>query len=139
MMNVKEKLKEIVVALEEYDNARERKNKAVKPMFTDMSLIPKLYSHFCEIMKSRDANTNLQSPTNRKKFLFVALFLFAPDVLAGDRMHYGMRKALKKYVSGDESLVSIDSRPLVFHYMNYTDFRDDTNSVIRTFSNSCSS
>ena len=52
------------------------------PTLTDKSLIPVIYEMFREILSEQDFAPMPESPHQRKKFVFVILFLYSPKTLA---------------------------------------------------------
>ena len=58
----------------------EREQELSSPVLTDLSLIPEIYGWFKDILAGMDCPPNPESVTQRKKFLFIVLFLFAPSV-----------------------------------------------------------
>ena len=104
---------------EQKSRLSEREQELSLPILTDLSLIPEIYGWFKEILSGMDCPPNLDSVTQRKKFLFIVLFLFAPSVLAGGRLPNGVRAE----ISG----VFQDVSPCVisFIYQQYKDFRQD--------------
>ena len=121
---------ELKVIREQKSRLSERENELSTPALTDLSLIPKIYEWFCEIVAERDCPPNPRSVTQRKKFLFIILFLFAPSVLAGGRLPNGIRTELAKvfpHVSPSSISHNIDN--VLFLYQNYKDFRHDIDRV----------
>ena len=76
---------------EQKSRLSEREQELSLPVLTDLSLIPEIYCWFKEILSGMDCPPNPESVTQRKKFLFIVLFLFAPSVLAGGRLPNGIR------------------------------------------------
>ena len=76
---------------EQKSRLSEREQELSSPILTDFSLIPEIYEWFREILSGADCPPNPESVTQRKKFLFIVLFLFAPSVLAGGRLPNGIR------------------------------------------------
>lgn len=69
---------------------------------------------------------NIESVTQRKKFLFIILFLFAPSVLAGGRLPNGVRAELSKvFPEISPCVISNNIADVSFIYQNYKDFRQD--------------
>ena len=121
---------ELKVIREQKSRLSERENELSTPALTDLSLIPKIYEWFCEIVAERDCPPNPRSVTQRKTFLFIILFLFAPSVLAGGRLPNGIRTELAKvfpHVSPSSISHNIDN--VLFLYQNYKDFRHDIDRV----------
>ena len=108
----------------------ERENELMSPELTDLSLIPKLYGWFKEILGNRTCPPNMDCVTQRKKFLFIVLFLYAPSVLAGGRLPNGIRTKLSEvFVEISPSLISQNIADLAFMFQRYKDFRKDIESL----------
>ena len=99
---------------EQKSRLSERENELSSPILTDFSLIPELYTWFKELLAGMACPPNPESVTQRKKFLFIVLFLFAPSVLAGGRLPNGIR-----------CVISNNIADVSFIYQQYKDFRQD--------------
>ena len=96
------------------------------PMLTDFALIPEIYSWFKEILSQSDCPPNFESVTQRKKFLFIVLFLFAPSVLAGGRLPNGIRAEIAGvFPDVSPCVISNNIADVSFIYQQYKDFRQD--------------
>lgn len=82
---------ELKAIREQKSRLSEREQELSSPVLCDTSLIPQIYFWFKEILSDADCPPNPESVTQRKKFLFIVLFLFAPSVLAGGRLPNGIR------------------------------------------------
>ena len=78
---------------EQKSRLSEREQELSSPILTDFSLIPEIYEWFREILSGADCPPNPESVTQRKKFLFIVLFLFAQVCLpvGGCRTASGQR------------------------------------------------
>ena len=111
---------------EQKSRLSERENELSRPFLSDYSLIPTLYAWFKEILANRDCPPNPESVNQRKKFLFIILFLYSPSVLAGGKMPDGLRDALCRTLGMNTgSTISKNCADVVFLYQNYKDFRQD--------------
>lgn len=96
------------------------------PLLTDMSIIPQIYDWFKEIMSELNLPPNPESVSQRKKFLFIILLIFAPEVLAGGRMPNGIRSELAKlFPKISPYTISHNISDISFLYKHYKDFRQD--------------
>lgn len=106
----------------------ERKiNEALEPSIKDINLLEEVYKRFLAFVeKSKKAmDTN-----NRKKFLFIVVYLFCPSVLIGHTMPRGLRDRIKELICAKSaSTISNDTANLLFLYNHYQDFREDVNSA----------
>lgn len=106
----------------------ERKvNEALRPSLSDVGLLGEVYRLFLSFVeKSR----KVMDTNNRKKFLFIAVYLFCPSVLIGHTMPRGFRDRVKELINArSASTVSNDVANLLFLYNHYKDFRDDVDSA----------
>lgn len=121
---------ELKAIREQKSRLTERERELSAPVLTDLSLIPEVYGWFREIQTERDCPPNPESVTQRKKFLFIVLFLFSPSVLAGGRLPNGIRTELAKVFPGlHPSVISNNISDVAFLYQNYKDFRQDIDSL----------
>lgn len=117
---------ELKAIREQKSRLSERENELSSPILTDFGLIPEVYSWFKEILSERSCPPNIESVTQRKKFLFIILFLFAPSVLAGGRLPNGIRAEIS-HVFPDVSpcVISNNIADVAFIYQQYKDFRQE--------------
>lgn len=121
---------ELKAIREQKSRLTERERELSAPVLTDLSLIPEVYGWFREIQTERDCPPNPESVTQRKKFLFIVLFLFSPSVLAGGRLPNGIRTELAKvFPRLHPCVISNNISDVVFLYQNYKDFRQDIDSL----------
>lgn len=104
----------------------EEENAISMPILSDKSLIYEIYQIFAEILNERDCPPCLENVTQRKKFIFIILYLFSPSTLAGGKTVYGIRGEIAKIVGiQSESTISNNCEDVVFLYQNYDDFSED--------------
>lgn len=115
---------------EQKSRLTERENELASPELKDLTLIPQIYEWFKEILASRDCPPNPESVTQRKKFLFILLFLFTPSTLAGGRLPNGVRAALAEVLPDvSPCVISNNIADILFIYQNYKDFRSDIGEI----------
>ncbi|RHT78644.1 hypothetical protein DW736_18185, partial [Coprobacillus sp. AM28-15LB] len=74
----------------------------------------------------RGCAPNIDSVTQRKKFIFIILYLFSPSSLAGGKMASGLRPEIAKVLGvQSECTISDNCADVVFLYQNYGDFSGD--------------
>ena len=113
-------------SIREQKSISERENELSTPMLDDLSLIPELYSWFRELLAGMACPPNPESVTQRKKFLFIVLFLFAPSVLAGGRLPNGIRAEIAGvFPDVSPCVISNNIADVSFIYQQYKDFRQD--------------
>ena len=111
---------------EQKSRLSEREQELASPILTDLSLIPEIYDWFKELLTGMDCPPNLESVTQRKKFLFIVLFLFAPSVLAGGRLPNGIRAEISGvFPDVSPCVISNNIADVSFIYQQYKDFRQD--------------
>lgn len=111
---------------EQKSRLSEREQELSLPILTDLSLIPEIYDWFKEVLSGMDCPPNPESVTQRKKFLFIVLFLFAPSVLAGGRLPNGIRAEISGvFPDVSPCVISNNIADVSFIYQQYKDFRQD--------------
>ena len=111
---------------EQKSRLSEREQELSSPVLTDFNLIPEVYSWFKEILSDTGCSPNIESVTQRKKFLFIILFLFAPSVLAGGRLPNGIRAEIAGvFPDVSPCVISNNIADVSFIYQQYKDFRQD--------------
>ena len=104
----------------------EREQELSVPILCDLRLIQDIYVWFKEILSDINCAPNIESVTQRKKFLFIVLFLFAPSVLAGSRLPSGIRVELAKvFPNVSPCVISNNIADVSFIYQQYKEFRQD--------------
>ena len=96
------------------------------PTLTDKSLIPVIYEMFREILSEQDFAPMPESPHQRKKFVFVILFLYSPKTLAGYPSPKGLRDAIAKAIGlHDVTFISNNIETVAFLSQNDKYFKKD--------------
>ena len=104
----------------------EEENALTTPLLSDMSLISELYKIFVDLLNERGCPPTIESVTQRKKFIFIILYLFSPSSLAGGKMTAGLRPEIAKALGiQSECTISDNCADVVFLYQNYSDFSGD--------------
>ena len=115
---------------EQKSRISERENELSRPIIQKVELISEIYGWFREILSEMALEPNIESVTQRKKFLFIILFLFAPSVLAGGRLPNGVRAELSKvFPEISPCVISNNIADVSFIYQNYKDFRQDIDYI----------
>ena len=84
---------EIKSIREQKSKLSEREKELTEPILTDLDMIGTLYRWFQEIISQKET-FRLGNVTQRKKFIFIILFLYSPSTLAGGKMMNGLRNKL---------------------------------------------
>lgn len=104
----------------------EEENSLATPFLTDQHLIRDVYDLFVEIMNERGCPPCIESVHQRKKFIFIILYLFSPSTLAGGKTVCGVRGEISRVLGiQSECTISNNCEDVVFLYQNYSDFCED--------------
>ena len=116
---------ELKTIREQKSRLSEREQELSSPVLYDISLIPTLYEWFKEMLSEMDFPPIVDSPHQRKKFIFIVLFLYSPNALAGGRVSKNIREELSNVVSCHPSYVSHNIENVLFLFHQYKGFRED--------------
>lgn len=104
----------------------EEENCISTPILSDKSLIHEIYKIFSAVLSERDCPPRIDSVNQRKKFIFIVLYLFSPSKLAGGKIIHGIREEMQKVLNiHSNSTISDNCDDVVFLYQNYDDFCRD--------------
>lgn len=99
-----------------------------RPTLTDYSMLPYIYECFAGTCQPGKP----VSPADRMKFLFIALFLYAPSSLAGRKMPDGLRAALSSlFPSLSPCVLSNNKKQTVFFYEIYKRYGEELDAAYR--------
>ena len=102
-----------------------------KPLLQDYNLIHEIYYWFVDIISEANCSPNIDSVFQRKKFLFIVLFLFAPKTLIGSRVPNGIRAELSKlFPKISPCVISNNIADIFFYYTVYEDFQSDIDNIL---------
>ena len=110
---------------EQKSRLSEREYELSTPILDDYSLIGDIYEWFKEILSGLALPPCIESPTQRKKFIFIILFLYSPSTLAGGKMKVGLRDKLAEVTNCTVSLISHNCEDVTFFYQQYKSHRQD--------------
>lgn len=117
---------ELKAIREQKSRLSERERELSSALLQDTSLIPEIYSWFKDIVAETDHSPNPDDVMQRKKFLFIVLFLYAPSSLAGGRLPNGIRAGLANvFPDVSPCVISNNIADVSFIYQQYKDFRQD--------------
>ena len=106
--------------------------KICSPILTDYSLMPLIYEWFKTYMDKSDCPPNPQSVHQRKKFIFVVLYLFAPASIIGYKMPNGLRVEIARTLGVQKHCsISMYCEDLIFLSQHYKDFKQDIEDVFQ--------
>ena len=110
----------------------EEESRLSSPLLTDRSYIPKIKEIFFEEAVSDKAS----SVQNRKKLIFILLYLYAPSALAGGKMPKNLREEINQALGvHSKSVVSNNCTDVIFLYEHYADFKKDVQLIYETIVN----
>lgn len=110
---------------EQKSRISERETELSAPMLHDYGLIGEIYEWFCELLSGRSLPPDVNSPIQRKKFIFIVLFLYSPSTLAGGKMKIGLRDKIAEVTGCTNTLISHNLDDVVFFYRQYKSHRRD--------------
>ncbi len=120
------RISELKSVREEIQSLSERESQLSMPILSDIALIPVIYEYFKEILAEMDCPPCIESVTQRKKFIFIILFLYSPRALIGGRMSSGIRDAIADVVNlSCKTTISNNSADVVFEFHRYKGFRSN--------------
>lgn len=103
----------------------ERERELSSPILYDFELIEDIYKWFKEILSEYSFPPCIDSPTQRKKFIFIILFLYSPSALSGDKMKMGLRDKIAEVTGCTSTLISHNYKNVEFEYHQYRYNRQD--------------
>lgn len=120
---------EIKSIREQKSKLSEREKELTEPTLTDLDMIGTLYGWFQEIISQKEM-FRVGNVTQRKKFIFIILFLYSPSTLAGGKMKNGLRNKLGEILGiNAQTAISDNRNSLVFSYQLYKYFRQDVDFI----------
>jgi len=100
------------------------------PLLSDFTLIDSLYDWFKEGLAERNCPPRSDCVTQRKKFLFIILYLYSPATLAGGKMLKGLRDKLARVLDiHSRTTISDNCADVVFLYNRYRYFKNEVNDL----------
>lgn len=121
----------------EKENLHKEEHSLTTPMLTDRSLIGEIYKQFLHQLSQRDCSPHPASVIQRKKFIFIILYLYSPSSLAGGKLLNGLREELSRVLGiPSQSTISDNCADVVFLYQTYSEFSKDVESLYASLINS---
>ena len=99
---------------EQKSRLSERELELSEPVLYNYSLIREIYEWFKEILSGLTFPPRDNSPIQRKKFIFIILFLYSPSTLAGGKMKVGLRDKIAEITGCTGSLISHNCEDVTF-------------------------
>lgn len=127
-----EKLNQMKEIHQQQKELANKEKEMVKPILTDLEQIPVLYKWFCIILKSMDLPPYIETVTQRKKFLFIILYLYSPGTLNGKPMVHGLRKKLVQTLEfASATTISDNCTDLIVFYSNFKEYREEIDVIYK--------
>ena len=79
---------------EQKSRLSEREQELIKPILSDLNIIPVIYKWYCEVVGNCGLPERRAGASFRQKFIFIILFLYSPSTLAGGKIAKGIRDIL---------------------------------------------
>jgi hypothetical protein len=125
------KIEELRQTRKEKQRIEEKEKALSSPILTNLSFMPQILEIYEQISAAHGHPGVMESVYERKKFLFIVLFLYSPGALLGGRMPRGLRSKLAYTLKCHGTVVSDNCAGLLFMYEWYKDFREETDSIYR--------
>ena len=131
-MNDLSSIFELVSIREQKSTLTKKESEIMKPMLTDMGIIPLIFNWLCEITGVSGIPERRKGVELRQKFIFIILFLYSPSALAGGKMRIGLRDKITEVVGGTGTLISHSYSNLMFRYRVYKRFREEMDFICQS-------
>lgn len=125
-----ERIKAIKSVREEISELKRLEESLTSPLLPNYGEIPKVLEAFTAVTGESCAGSSWNAVGHRKKFVFVAAFIFAPGMLLGDSMPKRLRTALSNAL-GIKAMSAISNNwaDALFYYRQYRAFREEIEEV----------
>lgn len=107
----------------------ERERAISEPILRDRSLIGEIFGWFEEVAAGMGLPPCEGNPAQRKKFIFIILYLYSPLTLVGEKMGTGLRDEIVRATGCTASLISHNCEDAAFLYQHYRDHRKDVDAI----------
>ena len=108
----------------------EEENLLSLPSVTDRRHISRIKDMFTEIISEWGTQVYGTTVSNRKKLIFIILYLYSPSTLAGGKMPKNLREDINKALGiHSKSVVSNNFSDVIFLYEHYADFKNDVQQI----------
>ncbi len=125
-----DRIRAIKSVREEISELKRLEEKLTSPLFPHYEEIPKVLEAFTVVTGESCVGSSWKAVGHRKKFVFVAAFIFAPGMLLGDSMPKRLRAALSNAL-GIKAMSAISNNwaDALFYYRQYRTFREEMEEV----------
>ena len=126
------KIRIIKEVREEIADLRNEHEALCAPIF-DCSRIMELFNLFCDETGYLNRQFDRRAAQLRRMFIFIALYMFYPGVLAGGQLPHGIRLQFAAILGiKSVSTFSNDISTLLFQYQNYPSFKKEVDTIYVT-------
>lgn len=145
IFNISETIRNIRKAREDLQNAIVCYRNHSRPVLTDLSMVPVIYDWFCELSDERGTDTARQvygfffdtviggalPVERRRQFIFVILYLYAPNRLFSGKMPKGLRRAIARTLGvQSDTVLSDNANDVLKRYEIYKSWAKDVEKVL---------
>ncbi len=145
IFNISETIRNIRKARQELERAIVCYRSHSRPILTDLSMIPVIYDWFCELSVESATETVRQvygffletvsggamSVERRRQFIFVILYLYAPNRLFSGKMPKGLRRAIARTLGvQSDTVVSDNANDVLKRYEIYKSWAKDVEDIL---------
>lgn len=127
---VRDKLTRIKELFERRKELAAFESRYATPRLTNMSMIHNIFDIYKATLKRIDPKADPRDTMNRKKFLFVVLYLYSPETLCGSIIKHRLREHFSTVLDCAPTSVSRDCSDARVFYDNYPGFRRDVNTIL---------
>lgn len=145
IFNISETIRNIRKARQELERAIVCYRSHSRPILTDLSMIPVIYDWFCELSVESATETVRQvygffletvsggamSVERRRQFIFVILYLYAPNRLFSGKMPKGLRRAIARTLGvQSDTVLSDNANDVLKRYEIYKSWAKDVEDIL---------
>lgn len=125
-----EKIERLKAVRREKDRLIKEEKELLSPTLIDYDKLPEIYGWFKDILNDRPCPPHINTVLQRKKFLFIVLYLYCPGALCGDKLPYRIRTKIADLFSPvSPNVISQNISDIVFIYQNYKDFKNEVDDI----------
>lgn len=125
-----DRIKALQAIREEISQLQAVERTLLRPLLSSYRDIPKVLEAFMAVTGTKSTAGTWMAVESRKKFIFIAIFIFAPGMILGDNMPKYLRAELGKALGIKAvSAISNNWTDALFYYHQYSEFRTEINKI----------
>lgn len=125
-----ERIKALQAIREEISQLQAVERSLLRPLLSSYKDIPKVLDAFMTVTGTKSTAGTWMAVESRKKFIFIAIFIFAPGMILGDNMPKCLRAELGKALGiKAASAISNNWTDALFYYHQYSEFRSEIKRI----------